>query len=178
MLPLDDPRWQLYTGGYRVPYDASVPLRRLFEEGASPALWDELWQELYQQGDVGPASFAAVPWLLEYSRRSQELDWNAFGLIAVIELERPRSCCNCPMPAELAESYDEAMARLPEVVGAHAQKEWPPILMQHIVACLALARGQRLLARAYLEMDREGAIRWLAEGMGFDECAVRRWACE
>jgi hypothetical protein len=178
MLPLDDPRWPSYTGGYRVPYDASVPLRRLFEGGASPDLWEELWQELHHQGAIGPASFAAVPWLLEYSKRSQELDWNAFGLIAAIELERPHYCRNRLMPPELADSYYEAIARVPEVVGTHAQKEWPPILLQHIVACIALARGQRLLARAYLEMDREGAIKWLAEGMGFDEGEVQRWARE
>jgi hypothetical protein len=178
MLPLDDPRWQSYTGGYRDAYDASVPLRRLFAGGASSELWDEFWQELYHQGDVGPASFAAVPWLVEYARRSPELDWNAFGLVAVIELERPHSCLNCPMPSELADGYYEAINRLPEVVSAHPQKEWLPILMQHITACIALARGQRLMARAYLEMDRDGAIRWLAEGMGFDQQAVQGWASE
>jgi hypothetical protein len=100
MLPLDDPRWRSYTGGYRVPYDASLPLRRLFEEGATSELWDELWQELYHQRDVGPASLAAVPWLLEYARQQPELDWNPFGLIAVIELERVRYCRNSPMPSE------------------------------------------------------------------------------
>jgi hypothetical protein len=47
MLPLDDPKWQSYTGGYRVPYDASAPLRRLLEQGGSAELWDELWQELH-----------------------------------------------------------------------------------------------------------------------------------
>jgi len=178
MLPLDDPRWQTFTGGYRVPYDASAPLRRLFEQGASPELLDELCQELEHQGDVGPASFAAVPWLLEYARRQPKLDWQAFALIAVVELERTHYCRNRPMPGELADGYYAALARLPEVEGGHEQKKWSPILMQHIAACVALARGQRLLARAYLEMDRDGAKKWLTEGMGFDEREVRRWAIE
>jgi hypothetical protein len=115
---------------------------------------------------------------LEYTWRQPELDWNAFGLIAVIELERVRSCRNRPMPPELADGYNRAIARLPEVVGAHPHKEWSPMLMQHIAACIALARGQRLMARAYLEMDRDGAIKWLVEGMGFDEREVQRWAGE
>ncbi len=178
MLPLDDPRWQSYTGGYRTPFDASALLRQLFDRGASPELWDELWLQLHHQGDVGTASFAAVPWLLESARRSPELDWNAFGLIAVIELERLHYCGNRPMPAELEESYAKAIDRLPEIVSAHAQKEWRPIVMQHVMACIALARGQRLLARAYLEMDREGAIKWLEEEMGFGRREVRRWAKE
>ncbi len=116
MLPLDDPRWQSYTGGYRTPFDASALLRQLFDRGASPELWDELWLQLHHQGDVGTASFAAVPWLLESARRSPELDWNAFGLIAVIELERLHYCGNRPMPAELEESYAKAIDRLPEMV--------------------------------------------------------------
>jgi hypothetical protein len=178
MLPFDDPRWRSYTGGYRDPYDASAPLRQLLEQGASPSLWSELWQELFHQGDIGPASLAAVPWLLEYIRRSPELDWNAFGLIAVIELERPHHCNNWPMPSELADSYLAAVAQVPEVAACHAQKQWSPILTQHIAACIALSRGQRLLARAYLDMDGEGAVKWLADGMGFDEREVQRWAHE
>src|SRR5437588_9974665 len=121
MLPLDDPRWQSYAGGYGGPYDASVPLRRLFEQGASAELWDELWQELHHQGAVGPASFAAVPWLLDYARRSHELDWNAFGLIAVIELERPHYCRTAAMPAELGAGSDAPMLRCREVAGSHFQ---------------------------------------------------------
>ena len=47
MLSTSDAIWQTLEGGYRVPYDASVPLRRL-EEGQD--VWEELWQE-----DHGPA---------------------------------------------------------------------------------------------------------------------------
>jgi hypothetical protein len=70
MLPLDDPPWKTLTGGYQVPYDVLVPLHKLFERDASKELWDESWQELHHQGDLGTASYAAVPHLLEYARRS------------------------------------------------------------------------------------------------------------
>src|SRR5207248_41909 len=109
MLPLDDPKWATYNGGYRIPYDASVPLSRLMRDGASDELWDELWQNLHHQGDVGPASFAAIPWLLEFVRRSPVMDWNAIGLIAVIELERPHYCRNRKMPEELVGGYFQAL---------------------------------------------------------------------
>jgi hypothetical protein len=94
MLALDDKRWQSYLGGYGVPYDASQLLRRLLEGGADDELWEELWTELHHQGDVGQASYAAVPWLVEYVRRSPQIDWNALALIAKIELER--GCHNNP----------------------------------------------------------------------------------
>ena len=89
MLALDDSRWKTYKGGYGVKYDASIPLRRLFEGGARQKIWNELWEELHHQGDVGTASYAAVPHLLEFARVSKKLDWNVFGLIATIELARP-----------------------------------------------------------------------------------------
>jgi hypothetical protein len=60
MLPLDDPRWQSYKGGYRVPFDASAGLRRLLADGSTEDLWEEFWTELHHQGDVHQASYAAV----------------------------------------------------------------------------------------------------------------------
>ena len=164
MLPLNDPRWKTLTGGYLVPYDVSVPLHKLFERGESKELWHELWQELHHQGDVGPASYAAVPHLLEFARRSLRLDWNVFGLIAVIELARPS---NPSVPEFLAASYFRTIKELPAVVGSHPQREWNEILTQHIVCCIALARGQRVLARVYLEMDQNAAQQWLQDEIGY-----------
>ena len=164
MLPLDDPRWKTLTGGYQVPYDASGPLHKLFERGGSKELWDELWQELHHQGDLGTASYAAVPHLLEFARRSPRLDWNVFGLIAVIELERPS---NPSVPAFLAAGYFRAIKELPAVVGSHPQQEWDEILTRHIVCCIALARGQRVLARVYLEMGLDAARQWLWGEIGY-----------
>jgi hypothetical protein len=164
MLPLDDPRWKTLTGGYQVPYDASGPLHKLFERGGSKELWDELWQELHHQGDLGTASYAAVPHLLEFARRSPRLDWNVFGLIAVIELERPS---NPSVPAFLAAGYFRAIKELPAVVGSHPQQEWDEILTRHIVCCIALARGQRVLARVYLEMGLDAAQQWLWREIGY-----------
>src|SRR5436305_1024906 len=137
MLPLDDPRWKTLTGGYRVPYDASQPLQALLKQGASAEIWDELWQELHHQGDVGPASYAAVPHLLEFARCSPRMDWNAFGLIATIELERPS---NPDVPQLLAESYFHAIDQLPEVVSTHPHRSWDDLLTRSICSCIALAR--------------------------------------
>ena len=165
MLPLDDSRWKTLAGGYRVPYDVSVPLRALFERGASKELWDELWQGLHHRGDVGPASYAAVSHLLEFARRSPRLDWNVFGLIAVIELQRPS---NPGVPGFLAAGYLRAIKELPAVVGSHPQLKWDGVLTRHIVCCVALARGQRALARVYLEMGPDAAQRWLRDEIGYE----------
>lgn len=87
MLNLDDPKWKELNGGYRTPYDASIALREL---EAGEDAWDELWQELHHQGDVGEASYAAVPHLVRIAGAASEIDRNLFSLVATIEIERHR----------------------------------------------------------------------------------------
>ena len=96
---MEDPRWRSYRGGYRTPYDASPALCRLLADGPSEELWQEFWDELHHQGDVDQASYAAVPWLVEFVRRSRTLGWNCACAIATIEFGRrnaatPRSPMN------------------------------------------------------------------------------------
>jgi hypothetical protein len=165
VLPLDDSRWQNYRGGYRVPYNASVPIRRLLAEGASAGLWDEMWNELHHQGDVDAASYAAAPWLVEFVRCSTKLDWNALALIAVVEIERP---ANPAIPPELAGDYFRAIRSLPEVIGCHPDQEWGELIVSPAVTCIALARGQRWFAKACLELDHDTAKRWFSEEFGWE----------
>ncbi len=62
MMLLSDQRWKDFDGGYRVKYDASIPLSRLKNGiGDLDSIWSELWQNLHHQGDVGIASYAAIP---------------------------------------------------------------------------------------------------------------------
>jgi hypothetical protein len=104
MLSLTDPRWRSLKGGYRRVYDASGALRRL-EEGHD--VWDELWEELHHQGDVGEASYAAVPQLVRISRDGGHRDWNLYALVARIEIERHRKS-NPPIPDWLLADYSSA----------------------------------------------------------------------
>jgi hypothetical protein len=49
MLPLDDPRWRTYIGGYQVPYDASDALRRLLDAPDPDQAQEELGNELFSK---------------------------------------------------------------------------------------------------------------------------------
>jgi hypothetical protein len=167
MLPFDDPRWQSYLGAYRLPFDASPLVRRLLFEGASEELWDELWGELHHQGNVDQASYASVPWLVEFVRRSPKLDWNALSLIATIEWEREQHG-NPTVAEELSASYHTAIRSLPEILGTHPDQEWSELAVSPAVACIALARGQRWFVKAYLELDRDTSGRWFSEEFGWE----------
>lgn len=167
MLPLDDSRWKSLKGGYHVLFDASEALGRLLGEGRSEELWEELQTELHHQGDVDQASYAAVPWLVEFVRRAPRLDGDALSLIAVIELERPKHA-NPQVRADLSEAYFKAIRSLPAVLGTHPDHEWDEEVIRSAAACIALARGQRWFARAFFELDRGTAARWFTEEFGWD----------
>src|SRR5471032_2635007 len=91
MQNADDPRWTGLTGGYRTPFDPRPSLARLETDSHTDEAWRELWEELHHQGDVGDASCAAVPLLVEIERKRAIADWNSYALVAIIELARTNS---------------------------------------------------------------------------------------
>lgn len=111
MLAYDDPKWRELKGGYKIPYDPTPALRKLESGIDTAAAWDELWQELHHQGDIGEASYAAIPHLVRIHYETHALDWNLYGLAAVIEIERHRKT-NPPLPSWLAQDYREAWKTL------------------------------------------------------------------
>jgi hypothetical protein len=111
MIPLDDPVWKNLNGGYQIPFDASSVLGRL-EQGED--VWDELWEELHHQGDVGEASYAAVPHLVRIGKQFASRDWQIYSLVSTIEIERHRKN-NPSLPNWLEESYRAAWDQLLEL---------------------------------------------------------------
>ena len=111
MLSLNDPLWQGLEGGYRTRYDASTALRRLEREPSNSEVWDELFQELHHQGDVGVASYAAVPHLVRICVTNNYVHWHTFGLVGIIESERHRAR-NPTLPNWLETDYHEAIREL------------------------------------------------------------------
>lgn len=83
--------------GYGVPYDPWPILERLGSDHESAI--DELWENLYHQGDVGSASYAAVPKLVEAGELS---------LVAAIEVAR-QSEHNPPIPSPIKTDYHQAL---------------------------------------------------------------------
>jgi hypothetical protein len=136
MLTLSDPKWRLLAGGYKVPYDASVALSRL-ERGDD--VWDELWQELHHQGDVGEASYAAVPQLVRIVATLRR-DWNFYSLVSTIEIERHRKS-NPPLPAWLAESYQAAWRQLLDLALGDARVARDAQTLRSILGTVALGSG-------------------------------------
>jgi hypothetical protein len=73
-MDLNDPRWKSMEGGYRPHYDPRPALETLSQDPGSAAAWDELLNELHHQGDVGHASYAALPVLVDIHCQVSRLD--------------------------------------------------------------------------------------------------------
>lgn len=152
MLPLDDPRWSEYIGGYQVAYDASEALRRLLDGPEAEGALEELENELCHQGDLGGASYASLPWIVEYLRRCPELDARAVGLVLTIEFGRPFN--RGQMPQEVIDGYEIAMRQLPDIVLSKRGGRWDDRQVQVAAAVLALGQENGWFARTYYELDR------------------------
>jgi hypothetical protein len=114
MLSLDDPKWTELKGGFGPLYNPTAALRKLEAGDQIAAAWDDLWNNLHHQGDVGEASYAAVPHLVRIQQEKRNLDWNLYALIATIEVAR-HAGANPPMPDWLKADYGDAWKVLTEL---------------------------------------------------------------
>jgi len=97
-----------------MPFDPRPLLRRLETEHDTARVWQELWEELHHQGDVGDASFAAVPFLVRIYQERGVIDRNVYAIITIIELARAEGK-NPDVPEWIAEDYFQAIRKLAEI---------------------------------------------------------------
>lgn len=114
MISLEDTRWSNMTGGYKMPFDPRPLLKRLETDSDTNEVWHELWEELHHQGDVGEASFAAVPFLVISYRRRRVLNWNTYAIVGIIELARKEGK-NPDVPRWIEDDYFQAIRELAEI---------------------------------------------------------------
>jgi hypothetical protein len=155
MIGLNDSKWQTFNGGYRLPFDASVQLRKL-EAGSTDAkeMWEEFWNELHHQGDVDLASYAAVPQLVRICTEQKLLDWNLFALVAAIEECRTFGK-NPPLPEWLENDYHLAIKKLAVFGTEHFAEDWPKELLQSFLAVAAFAKDAPHTARLLITFSED-----------------------
>jgi hypothetical protein len=163
MLALDDPAWATLEGGYRLPYDPRPALRQLEASSKWDDAWEELWNELHHQGDVGEASYAAVPHIVRIYTSRGIPDWNAYALVGIIE-EARRADDNPELCSPLRAPYEDALRQLAELGLRELAATNDPNLINSIIAVVAFWKGQATLGRmAFFTEDERVEI--LANGM-------------
>jgi hypothetical protein len=159
-LTLDDPKWSELEGGYkRTLYNASIALKQLEQAktlSGTETVYKELWNELHHQGDVGLASYYAVPHLVRIAKQSQLIDSNVLGLVSVIEIQRHKN--NPRLPAKLQPAYSEAIRGLQKLAETALNQNDGFDLVTSALSAIALAKGQINLADAIQRLDSMDVI--------------------
>jgi hypothetical protein len=163
MLALDDPRWGELPHAYGMASDIPALLRQLDllpEAAGNAEPWHSLWSALAHQGDVYPASFAAVPHVVAaLAKDPAAADAAYFQFPAWVE------CCRASqdmqVPEDLLWAYQSALSQLPGLVAAASKRPWNEDFMRCALAAIAAAKGQPLIAEAIMELDRGVADEFL-----------------
>ena len=154
MLSFDDERWKGLLGGYRTPFDPRPLLKRLESSRHAKESWHELWENLHHQGDVGEASYAAIPHLVQIHRQRGAVDWNTYAILAVIELARENGK-NPAVPEWLKEDYFKAIQDLAIIGAAELFRTNDSEEIRAILSVLALTKDARAHARILLEYSEQ-----------------------
>jgi hypothetical protein len=156
-ITLDDEIWKALKGGYKITYDVSIPLKQLkktSDKNEIDKIYKELWNELHHQGDVGFASYLAVPQLVSIARENGLFDWNILALCTTIEQQRLLGN-NPPLPTEYVDYYFEAWADLKRLIIENLAFVEDEITLRSALSALAACNRQIKLSKAILELSED-----------------------
>lgn len=144
---------ELWLSAYGEPYDPR-PAIEAWRAGEIHDAPQELWNNLYHQGSVNSASYAAVGELTRMMLDQAAPDWNAYSLIATIEEARLTEG-NPPIPDVLERDYRTAWTSLLPLALRDLGKVQDDLTVRGILAVIAHAKGQHTLAAIALCTEDE-----------------------
>jgi len=161
MLPLDDPRWSKIDDAYG-PASKIPHLLRDLEK--LPAIEDfhaepyhSLWSALCHQGDVYPASYAAVPHLIRIVEETgNKFEPSILMLVHSIIVARAEGRSG-PIPDEFAAAYERALARIPLVASKLLLEKLSLRQLGTLYGACASAMGHPIVAEAMFQLTPEMA---------------------
>jgi predicted house-cleaning noncanonical NTP pyrophosphatase (MazG superfamily) len=154
MFSLEDKCWQNLKGGYRTSFDPRPLLSDLETKKNAKATWHELWEGLHHQGDVGAASYAAVPHLVRIYRKRGIIDWNTYAIVAVIELARDDGK-NPKVPKWLENDYFQAILELAELGAVEVLQTKNLEEIRAILSIIAISASARTHAKFLINYSAE-----------------------
>lgn len=156
-MDLDNRIWPTLQGGYRIPYNVSIPLKKLSHATRQDELaiiFTELWDNLHHQGDVGSASYLAVPQLVSICINKKSLDWNFIGLCVLIENCRLEDH-NPELPEEYQDHYFESLTQFERYLLLNFKSITDQTALRLTLSLFATVNGQPRLGRAIEILDED-----------------------
>jgi hypothetical protein len=116
--------------------------------------WFDLWSALCHQGDIYPASFAAIPHLVEaLAADPAHASHDFFLLPAAVEVARDRG--KTTVPEMLHSDYFDSLRRLSLLAAQVLPRAWDNTLCRSVLAAVAAAKGHLRTAQLLLDVDEE-----------------------
>lgn len=157
MLSLESNQWSELQHAYGSASDIPNLLSQLDvlpDSNGNDEPWFSIWSALAHQGDVYPASFAAVPHVIQAIAVSPvDASYVYFQFPAWIEICRQKK--KIEIPADLAPVYFQALSQLPFLVAQASAREWDEDFSRCALSAIAAAKGQVHVAEALLELSSE-----------------------
>jgi hypothetical protein len=155
MISLGSELWDQLTGAYKTSLDPR-PLLAKLEAKRDATTWPELWNELHHQGDVGTASYAAVPHLVRIYRKLGAIDWNIYAIVAIIELAREQRQ-NPEVPEPFKRDYFRAIQELAEIGQSEISRAEESETVRAILGVIAISKGLKIHGKFLVEFS-EGEL--------------------
>ncbi len=111
-----------------------------------------MWENLYHQGDVDIASYAAVPHIARIIQSRKIFEYTPFALTVAIELARGQGQ-NPELPDWLKEDYDQALWGIAKYGCDNLKKEWDASILKSVLALVAIIKSNRDLGELIFEVD-------------------------
>ena len=156
-MDLDNRIWSTLQGGYKIPYNVSIPLKKLSHatrQDEFASIFTELWDNLHHQGDVGTASYLAVPQLVSICINKKSLDWNFIGLCVLIENCRLEDH-NPELPIEYQDHYFESLTQFERYLLLNFKSITDQTALRLTLSLFATVNGQPRLGRAIEILDED-----------------------
>lgn len=154
-MDLDNSIWATIEGGYKIPYNASIALKKLrhaTRQEELTAIFAELWDNLHHQGDVGTAPYLSVPQLVSICINKKSLDWNFIGLCVLIENCRLKGH-NPGLPDEYQDHYFESLSQFERYLLLNFKSITDQTALRLTLSLFATVNGQPELGRAIAILD-------------------------
>lgn len=164
-MQLEDRNWGLLEGGYRIPYNAAKPLKKLKDAVNTKerqVLFDELWENLHHQGDVGIASYLAIPHLIDICIENKSLDWNFIGLCVTIENCRLNGK-NPELPNQHDEVYFNSLTKFEKYLLDNIKNIHDRTAFRLTLSLVATVNGQPRLGKVIEILDEDTVDEFLSQ---------------
>lgn len=137
---------------YGAPFDPGPAIER-WAAGEALEATGLLWERLHHQGDIGTASYAALPKLVRLLDQLAAPDWNVYALIATIEEARQNG--GPAIPPHLEGDYRAAWGAATHSALNDLAKATDDLVVRSAIAVLAHGKGQHTLAAIALLTEDE-----------------------